>query len=75
MYLFTYLGENPYLVEFDETPRFWYPRVARDAWINFVSWSDQFLQSERRRSEKNQNIGFSEFLVEISAKSLVALIE
>ena len=33
---------NPYLVEFDETPRFWYPRVARNAWINFVSWFDQF---------------------------------
>ena len=27
---FTYLDENPYLVEFDETPIFWYPRVAHD---------------------------------------------
>ena len=26
-----YLGENSYLVEFDETPIFWYPCVARDA--------------------------------------------
>ena len=36
------VGKIPYLVKFDETPRFWYPCVARDAWINFVSWSDQF---------------------------------
>ena len=34
--------EIPYLVEFDETPRFWYQRVTRNAWINFISWSDQF---------------------------------
>ena len=51
----------PYLVEFDETPNFWYPRVARDAWINLASCSDQFRPSESRRSEKNQNIGFFEF--------------
>ena len=55
-YLFTYLDENPYLVEFDETPIFWYPRVARDAWINFASCSDQFRRSESRISEKKQNI-------------------
>ena len=36
------VGKIPYLVEFDKTPRFWYPRVARDAWINLVSWSNQF---------------------------------
>ena len=36
------VGKIPYLVEFDKTPEFLYPRVARDAWINFVSWSDQF---------------------------------
>ena len=24
-------------MEFDETPRFWYPRVALDAWIEFSS--------------------------------------
>ena len=36
------VGKIPYLVKFDETPRFWYPQLARDAWINFVFWSDQF---------------------------------
>ena len=39
---FTYLDENPYLVEFDETPKFWYPRVVRDAWINLTFCDDQF---------------------------------
>ena len=37
-----YLGENPYLVEFDETPIFWYPCVARDVWINLTFCFDQF---------------------------------
>ena len=37
-----YLGKNPYLMEFDETPKFWYSRVARDAWINLTFCSDQF---------------------------------
>ena len=37
-----YLGENPYLMEFDETPIFWYPRVARDVWIDLTFCSDQF---------------------------------
>ena len=37
-----YLGENPYLMEFDETPIFWYSRVARDVWINLTFYSDQF---------------------------------
>ena len=33
------VGKFPYLAEFDETPIFWYPRVARDAWIDFSSWT------------------------------------
>ena len=37
-----YLGKNPYLMEFDETPKFWYSRVARNAWINLTFCSDQF---------------------------------
>ena len=37
-----YLGENSYLMEFDETPIFWYSRVARDALINLTFCSDQF---------------------------------
>ena len=37
-----YLGENPYLKEFDQTPIFWCPCVARDAWINLTFCSDQF---------------------------------
>ena len=31
------VGKIPYLMELDETPRFWYSCVARDAWINFIS--------------------------------------
>ena len=37
-----YLGKNPYLMEFDQTPKFWCPCVARDAWINLTFCSDQF---------------------------------
>ena len=37
-----YLGKNPYLMEFDQTPKFWRPCVARDAWINLTFCSDQF---------------------------------
>ena len=37
-----YLGKNPYLMEFDQTPIFWCPCVARDAWINLTFYSDQF---------------------------------
>ena len=37
-----YLGKNPYLMEFDETPKFWCSRVARDAWVNLTFCSDQF---------------------------------
>ena len=39
-----------YLVEFDETPRFWYPRVARDAWIDFSSQTVELLPLERREN-------------------------
>ena len=31
-------------MEFDETPRFWYPRVALEAWMNFASCSNENLQ-------------------------------
>ena len=31
----------PYLLEFDETPRFWYPRVTLVAWIDFTSYSNE----------------------------------
>ena len=34
-----------YLMEFDETPMFWYPRLACDAWINFAFCSDKNLCS------------------------------
>ena len=37
-----YLGKNPYLMEFDQTPKFWYPCVALDTWINLTFCSDQF---------------------------------
>ena len=39
-------------MEFDETPRFWYPRVALAAWINFAFSPDENLRSDFRRSEK-----------------------
>ena len=39
-------------MEFDETLRFWCPCVALDVWINFVSCSDEILQSDFRRSKK-----------------------
>ena len=34
-------------MEFNETPRFWYPRVARDDWINFNTRTVEFRQLER----------------------------
>ena len=37
----------PYLMEFDETPRFLYPLVACDAWINFSSRTVKLRPSER----------------------------
>ena len=41
-----------YLVEFDDTPRFWYPRVALAVLINFVFSPDENLLSNFRKSEK-----------------------
>ena len=41
-------------MEFDETLRFWYPRVALDAWINFAFSLDENLRSDFRRSEKEE---------------------
>ena len=43
------VGKFPYLVEFDETPRFWYPRVAHDAWIDFNTQTVEIRPSERRK--------------------------
>ena len=37
----------PYLTEFDQTPRFWYSRVARVAWIDFSSRTIELRPSER----------------------------
>ena len=39
-------------MEFDETPRFWYPRVALAACINFAFSLDENIQPYFRRSEK-----------------------
>ena len=50
----------PYLVEFEETPRFWYSCVARDAWINFSSMIVEFRPS---KSQENPHfLSFSFFL-------------
>ena len=35
-------------MEFDETPRFWYPHVARDVWIYFSSERVELRLSEHR---------------------------
>ena len=40
----------PYPVEFDETLRFWYPRVACDAWIDFSSRTVEIRPSEYREN-------------------------
>ena len=39
-------------MEFDETRRFWYPRVACDAYINFAFCSNKSLRSDFRRSKR-----------------------
>ena len=38
----------PYLLEFDETPRFWYSRVALVTWIDFNSRTVEVRPLERR---------------------------
>ena len=43
-------------MKFDETPNFWYPRVALNAWMNFASCSDEILRFDFRRSEKETKI-------------------
>ena len=37
-------------MEFDETPRFWYPRIARDMWINFNTQTVELRPLERRKN-------------------------
>ena len=44
-------------MEFEKTPRFWHPRVARDAWIDFSSRT-----VELRPSECRENFSFSSSL-------------
>ena len=39
-----------YLVEFDETPRFWYPSVALNTWIDFSSRTVWYRPSECRKN-------------------------
>ena len=48
----TQVGKDPYLMEFDEIPRLWCPRVALIAWINFAFSSDENLRSDFHRSKK-----------------------
>ena len=40
----------PYLVEFGETSRFWYPHVVHDAWIDFSSWTVELQPSKSRKN-------------------------
>ena len=53
----------PYLMEFDETQRFWYPRVARDAWINFSSRTVEFRLSKSRENPHFLSLSFFLFLL------------
>ena len=46
-------------MEFNKTPRFWYPRVAHDAWIDFNTRTVKLRPSERR---KNSPFSSSSFL-------------
>ena len=46
-------------MEFDETPKFWYPRVGLVAWTDFTSRTVRIRPSERR---KNLHFLFSPFL-------------
>ena len=39
-------------MEFDETPKFWCPRIALVPWINFAFSPDENLRSDFHRSEK-----------------------
>ena len=54
-------------MEFDETPKFWYPRIGRDAWINFSS-----LTVELRSSECRENLFFF-FSLSLSLRLLLSL--
>ena len=70
-YSFTYSSENSYLMEFDETTKFWYQRVACDVWITLsIGPTNSDLQNAVDL-RKYRNFGFSKILIKISAKSLV----
>ena len=43
-------------MEFDETPRFWYSRIALDAWTDFAFCSDKNLWSNFYKSYKEAKI-------------------
>ena len=58
-------------MEFDETPRFWYPRVTRDALITLSLGPTNSNRQKAVDLRKYRNIGFSELLIEISVKSRV----
>ena len=44
------VGKIPYLTKIDKTPRFWYPCVARDAWIDFYSRTVEIRPLECREN-------------------------
>ena len=53
-------------MEFDETPRFWYPRVARVAWIDFSSQTIELRQSKCRENLPFSFLPFSSSLSRFS---------
>ena len=46
-------------MEFDETLRFWYPRVAWDVWINFSSHFNEYQLLDFHRSYREVKFFFS----------------
>ena len=48
-------------MKLDETPRFWYPRVTRDAWIDFAFCSNENLRSDFHKSYREARVSHSTF--------------
>ena len=56
-------------MEFDKTPRFWYPHVALDTWTDFAFCSDKNLWSGFRRSYRETKKYFFPLSLSLSFRS------